>query len=141
MLTRIGARPRERNHLIRDGFSTMKELADYFQYASVPEVEKYFKDINKTFGSLPRAQDRVYFTPRLVKLMVAVIWYFVNCVYSFHIMPNIVSVTLNKALELDLVCSRLKPSSSSKETDSKDEDEITLPKLKGSNNWIDFRGL
>ena len=139
MLTNFGVRPRERNHLVRDGFDTMKRLTDYFQYSTIPEIEKYFKDANKTFGSMPRAQDRVYFAPRLIKLVVATIWYFVHCVYSFHIMPDITSVTLQKATELDLVCSQSKSSTASTDAESSNDDEITLPKLKGSNNWIDFR--
>ena len=139
MLDGLGVRPQERNHLVRDGFTTMKELTDYFQYSSVAEIEKYFKDVNKTFGSLPRAQDRVYFTPKLIKLIVAAIWYFVHCVHSFHIMPNIVMVTLQKATDLNDICSQLYSSSNQADSNENEDDEVTLPKLKGSTNWIDFR--
>lgn len=139
MLTRLGVRPRERAHLVRDGFSTMEELVEYFQFSSVLEIEKYFKDINKTFASLPRAQDRVYFTPRMVKLIVGSIWYFVHSVKSFHMMPNIGLLTLQKAVQLDITCSQLKTNASTKESTDKDDDEVTLPKLKGSINWIDYR--
>ena len=139
MLTRIGVPVRERDHLVSDGFLTMKQITDYFQYSSVFEIEEYFKDINKTFGSRPRANDRVYFNPRVTKLLVASIWYFVHCVYSFHIMPDIDSLTLAKATQLDLACSQHKTSSNSTDSESKEDDDVVLPKLKGSINWIDFR--
>ena len=41
-------------HLRNDGFSTLKDMVEYFERSSGSQIKKYFEKINSTFESSPK---------------------------------------------------------------------------------------
>ena len=138
LLTRIGVSQRQRDRLIEDDFETMEELVEHFQFSSGSEIESYLLGINKTFGNASQADRRVYFSPVMIGRIVGTILYFCHGLYTFHTIPDINEIDLERAVELSYNYHqgrRLK-----NDDDSDDEDlDTSLPKLKGAGNWITFR--
>ena len=140
LLTRLGVADNQATHITNDEFLTMKDIVEFFQYSSFKDIEKYFNDVNKTYGTASRRELRVRFPPRVVTRFSGVIWYFVHGIYSFHTVPNIADVTRAFATEIGALAQDLSSPGDSAEDDSDiKSDDITLPTLKGTSNWIDFR--
>ena len=62
ILTILRVGENERSHLTNDGFTTLREIVEYFERSSGSQIKKYFEKINSTFGSSP-VNRRVYFSP------------------------------------------------------------------------------
>ena len=140
LLTRIGVSDRQQQHLTDDEFTTMKSVVEFFQFSDIKEITTYFEDVNKTYGNASRREARVRFPPRVIAKISGVIWYFVHCVYSLHTIPDVALITLDQSMELGRMAREgLDSDPASDDAKSNKEDEVSLPKLKGAANWIDFR--
>lgn len=99
LLTRVGLSQRQRDRLIEDDFQTMEELVEHFQFSSGSEIESYLSGINKTFGNASQADRRVYFSPVMIGRIVGTILYFCHGLYTFHTIPDINEIDLERAVE------------------------------------------
>jgi hypothetical protein len=128
----------EQSHLADDGFIKLRDIVEYFERSNGSQIKKYFEKINSTFGSSP-ANRRVYFPPRVIQHLSGIIWYYTHCVYTFHSIPSLTQITMRKATSLGMQLEEIIDPTNEDKTPKSGEDEITLPKLKGSNTWIEFR--
>lgn len=139
LLTIMGVGENEQAHMTLDGFRNLKDLVSYFELSTGTQIRKYFEKINSTFGSSP-ANRRVYIPPRIIERLSGIIWYYAHCVYTFHSIPSITRITVDKAISLGRLLDELNDVASKDEASGKkDDDDVTLPKLKGAGTWIDFR--
>ena len=60
-------------------------------------------------------------------------------VYTFHSIPSLILITVKKATDLGMQLKEVTDPMGEDKTGSATDDDITLPKLKGGNSWIDFR--
>ena len=51
MLETIGLSSIQRARIVGDGCATMKELVDQYKISGPKELERYLKDLNKTFAT------------------------------------------------------------------------------------------
>ena len=139
LLTILGVGDSEQAHIRLDGFQTLKELVSYFELSTGTQIKKYFEKVNSTFGSNPPAR-RVCIPPRIIERLSGVIWYYAHNVYTFHSIPSIMLLSADQATTLGRLLDKINDVSTKDDGSSKkDDDEITLPKLKGGGTWIDFR--
>ena len=138
MLQTIGLAASERNRIINDGFTTMETFVNHFKSGGPKEVSKYLKDLNKTFGNSTVAGRRVYYTPVVLNRIVGVSFYFILAVHSLHSIPDITSITANLASQYG---DRHKDFEAMSDSDLGDDapTEVTLPILKGSSNWVEWK--
>ena len=138
LLAILGVAGNQATHLTNDGFVTLRDIVEFFERSSGSQIKKYFENINSTFGSSP-PNHRVYFTPRTIKQLSGIIWYYTHCVYTFHSIPSLTLITVPRATELGMQLDEVLDPSGEESSGAKEDDDITLPKLKGGNTWIDFR--
>ena len=138
LLTIMRVGENERLHLANDGFTKLRDIVEYFERSNGSQIKKYFEKINSTFGSSP-ATRRVYFPPRVIQHLSGIIWYYTHCVYTFHSIPSLTQITVRKATSLGMQLEEIIDPLSEDKIPTNGEDEITLPKLKGGNTWIEFR--
>ena len=68
MLDTIGFASVQRARIVADGFTTMKESVDHYKITGPKELERYLKDLNKTFTTAAvNTSLRVYYSPKLIK--------------------------------------------------------------------------
>ena len=132
LLTIMGVDDNERSHLTSDGFTTFREIVEYFERSSGSQIRKYFEKINSTFGSSPTAR-RVSFSPRAIQQLSGIIWYYTHCVCTFHSIPSLILITVKKITDLRMQLEEVTDPTGEDKTGSATDDDITLPKLKGGN--------
>jgi hypothetical protein len=133
MLDNIGVPERERARITNDGFSTMNELVDHYAN-DVAGFKKYLENLNKTFATADEA-SKIYFTPPVTSKLTGVMHYFNVSVNGYHRVPDISIITADDANQFGRNYRE-----SIKRKDSKDDDDdLDIPKLLGSTNWVDFR--
>ena len=136
MLDNIGLTDVQRGRIVGDGFTTMKELVDHYKVTGPKELERYLKDLNKTFATAASNTGlRIYFSPKLIKRLCGVLFYFRIVVLYFHSVSDIDDITDELADDYGNTWMNYE---SSLEQDDLDED-FTIPKLKGQSNWLEFR--
>ena len=82
------------------------------------------------------AANPVRFSPVVMDRLFAVIHYFIQATTCFHTLPDIELIDRQMAMEL------IEPYRSYKQFSTEEVDEeilITLPELKGHENWISYR--
>ena len=99
-LTRIGVGATQVAHLRDDEFTTMMDLIEFFQFSTINEITKFFYDINKAYATAGRRELRVKFPSRVILRLSGVIWYFAQCIYTFHTVPDLHSITGPQATSL-----------------------------------------
>jgi hypothetical protein len=62
LMDKAGVKPRERLHIIEDGFESIKTLIEHYAN-DMKGFKAYLESLNKTFASARTASDKVYFTP------------------------------------------------------------------------------
>ena len=137
-LMRIGLSEAQRKRLIEDDFETMEELVEHFQFSTGSEIEAYLIGINKTFGNASQADRRVYFSPVIIGRIIGAILYFCHGLYTFHTIPDISEIDLERAVELSYNYHQGRRPKNDDDSDDEDLD-TSLPTLKGAGNWITFR--
>ena len=136
MLETIGLSAVQRARIVTDGCATMKELVDQYKISGPNELEKHIKDLNKTFATAATNTGlRVYFSPKLIKRLCGVLFYFRIVVLYFHSVSDIEDISEELADHYGDIW--MNHESSLKQDDL--DDDFTVPKLKGQSNWIEFR--
>ena len=139
LLTEIGMSDTQVARLQNDGFTTMKILVSHYQTGGATELEKYMRDLNKTFANASGSL-RVYFNPVIINRICGCMTYFTLCVYSFHTVPDIDKISIDDAGDLGSFWTKYNADKTSKGNKSSNDDTaIDLPKLKGASSWIAFR--
>ena len=62
VLFEIGIGENERDRLVDNGFSSMRDLVTQYEF-KIEDFRSYLKTLNKTFGSLADVDQRIYFPP------------------------------------------------------------------------------
>lgn len=133
----IGLNGRQQAKLVNDGFNTMKVLVDYYQATGIKEFEKYLQDVNKTFATASVAALRVYFNPIIINRLVGCVNYFNHIIHTFHTVTDIQLITI--PISTGLAALWIREKNELNATKDEDDDDIEIPKLKGSANWTSFR--
>jgi hypothetical protein len=133
MLNNIGVPDRERARITNDGFNNMNELVTHYTN-DVAGFKKYLENLNKTFSTADAAL-KVYFTPPVMMKLLGVMHYFNVSVNGYHMVPDIVSITADESSAFG---NCYKEFIKKKDLDD-DDDDLNIPKLLGSTNWVDFR--
>ena len=136
MLETIGLSTVQRDRIVGDGFATMKDLVDHHKVSGPKELEKYLKDLNKTFATASSNTGlRVYFPPKLIKRLCGVLFYYRIVVLYFHSISDIDDITAEVADGYGNIWMNYESSLIQDELD----DDFSIPKLKGQSNWLEFR--
>ena len=139
LLSKIGMSDTQTARIQKDGFTTMKTLVSHYQTGGATELEKYLRDLNKTFASASQ-NIRVYYNPVIINRFCGCLAYFQLCVYSFHTIPDIEAITEDISGDLGSFWTKYSADKKSKSGNSNDDDiAIDLPSLKGASSWIAFR--
>ena len=138
MLQEIGLNNTQVARLQSDGFTDMSTLVTHYQTGGASELEKYLRDLNKTFANAAVAL-RVYYNPVIINRLCGALTYFSLCVYSFHSIPDIGFITVNFSNDLGAFWTKFKADKKEKSGQSDEDTNIDLPKLKGASSWISFR--
>jgi hypothetical protein len=133
MLNTIGVPDRERARITNDGFTHMHELVTHYAN-DVSGFKKYLENLNKTFATADAAM-KVYFTPPVISKLTGVMHYFNVAVNGYHLIPDISIIT---GIESSAFGKHYQESTKKKDLDD-DDDDLNIPKLLGSTNWVDFR--
>jgi hypothetical protein len=133
MLDNIGVPDRERARITNDGFATMNELVSHYAN-DVAGFKKYLENLNKTFATATE-ENKVYFTPPVTSKLTGVMHYFNVAVNGYHMVPDISIITGNDANGFG----QSYRESIRKKDSEDDDDDLDIPKLLGSTNWVDFR--
>ena len=131
MMDAIGVEICERNRIVNDGFSSMKEIID-LHTNDVDGFKQYLVNLNKTFASAAGAL-RTYFTPVNVQRLTGVVYYYNHSINNLHRIPDILMITEDDATAYSLLYR-----ASTSDSDE-DPDSVEIPELTGAGNWIDFR--
>ena len=130
----IGLRNPERVRLINDGLTSVQALVNMYQH-NVKGFRTYLEGLNKTFATASTVANRVYYTPVIISKLMGVLFYFGHCVETLHVMPDVLSVD-----DAFIIENYEHWKSLSKELDTDDDTEdITIPQLKGHENWVQWR--
>ena len=70
----LGIINNQATHITNDEFLTMKDIVEFFQYSTFKDIEKYFNEVNKTYGNASCQELRVRFSPRVISWFSGVIW-------------------------------------------------------------------
>ena len=136
MLENLGLNQVHRARIIRDGFDSMKDLVDHYKVTGPKEFEKYLKDLNKTFATAAANSNlRVYYSPKIIKRLCGVLYYFRTIVLYFHSINDVDDVDIDLANQFGDMWMKHEASLSDDDLD----DDFSIPKLKGQTNWILFR--
>ena len=87
MLDVIGIESHQRNRLVDDGFTSMKNIVDLHSN-DVDGFKKYLTNLNKTFASSTNENLRIYFSPVDISRLVGVVYYFNHAINTFHRLPD-----------------------------------------------------
>ena len=128
----IGLNNRQQAKLVDDDFNTMKVLVDYYQTTGIKEFEKYLQDINKTFATASIAALRVYFNPIIINRLVGCVNYFNHTIHTFHTVTDIQLITV--PISTGLAAQWIREKNQLNAIKDEDDDDIDIPKLKGSAN-------
>lgn len=135
MMNTIGVSMRERNKIIADGFTSLATIISHHKN-DVKGFETYLSTLNKTFASASTVALRVYFSPVIIARFVGVVHYFNQSVNSFHTIPDQLYFDTDDASEY---ASHYRDFRTRFKKNEDTDDEIKIPILLGSTNWIDFR--
>ena len=72
LLTIMRVGDNERFHLTSDGFTTLREIVEYFERSYGSQIRKYFEKMNSIFGS-STTNRRVYFSPQAIQQLSGII--------------------------------------------------------------------
>jgi hypothetical protein len=133
MLNTIGVPDRERARITNDGFTQMNELVSHYAN-DVEGFKTYLENLNKTFATADE-EYKVYFTPPVTSKLVGIMHYFNVAVNGFHKIPDTSSITSREANRFGQCYQEF----TKKKDLEDDDDDLDIPKLLGSTNWIDFR--
>jgi len=130
----IGLSNPERVRLINDGMTSVQALVNMYGH-NIKHFCTYLEGLNKTFASANQVANRVYYTPIIISKLMGVLFYFSHCVETLHKMPDVLS--FDNAF---IVENYEHWKSFSKEVDTdQDTEDITVPQLKGHENWVQWR--
>ena len=130
----IGLTNPERVRLINDGMISVQALVNMYGH-NIKDFRTYLEGLNKTFASASVAANRVYYTPVIISKLMGVLFYFSHCVETLHRMPDVLSVDNAFIIE-----NYEHWKSFPKEVDTdEDSEDIIIPKLKGHENWVQWR--
>ena len=135
MMHTIGVSMRERNKIISDGFQNLSTIISHHKN-DVKGFETYLSTLNKTFASASTETLRVYFSPVIIARFVGVVHYFNQSVNSFHTIPDQLFFDADDTSEY---ASNYRDFRTRFKKNDDTDDEIKIPLLLGSTNWIDFR--
>ena len=132
----------EHQHALeRNGFDSLRDIVNAYKEEGAQALRKLLLDTNKMNAhaqTAVRGARTTYFTPVMIKRLTGVIHYYLRCIYALHTCPNIDNLTVEMADQMgaDFYDKGLK-----KDDEDDDEDLIDteIPKLKGTDNWMDFR--
>ncbi len=133
LLMLSGARPRERNRIIDDGFNAISTLLLHYEN-DVEGFETYLTNLNKTFATATAVNQRVYLSPPIIKSLVGSLHYYMEAVKVFHQIPDLSSLD---AYTINNACKLYKARKS-----NEDDDEAKPPvdiTLKGHTNYVKWR--
>lgn len=134
LLNNIGINPPERIHLYQDGFNTMADLVNHFNY-DIKGFKSYLENLNKTFAAA-RAQIRLYYTPRMIRRLCGIQYYFNHAFNTFHTILDVAFVNGDSA---DVMADEYEAHSKPSDDDDDKDVDLVIPKLEGHNNWINYR--
>ena len=132
MLRQIGVTRSCIDQFIVDDFDTMGAIVLQYK-GDITAFETYLKTINITMNT---AENPVRFSPIVMDRLLAVTHYFIQAVTCFHTLPDI--ELINKEMAVNLIDSYRSYKQFSND-DMNEEILITLPELKGHDNWISYR--
>ena len=124
----------ERTRLINDGITSISAMVEQYGY-DIKSFQNYLQNLNKIFATAPNLADRVYLSPPVIMQLCGALFYFNHCVNSLHIIPDIMSADGTflsenydhfKVLTNEII-------------EDEEEEEIEIPKLKGHENWVQWR--
>ena len=131
LLTEIGLNDIQAARLESDGFTMMGVLVSHYQTSGASDLEKYIRDLNKTFTNAVVAL-RVYYNPVIINCLCGCLTYFLLCVYSFHTILDIGLIDVATAGNLGSFWTKFNANKKIKSNKSDDGTNIDLPKLKGA---------
>ena len=123
-----------RDKIVQDGFNSIQSLV-HMHSNDTDGFKKYLSNLNKTFATAA-ARIRVYYSPVVITRFAAVLFYYDQCINGYHTIPDL--SLIDSAFADDMI-QALKDKEEAKENDSDDGEDIKIPNLKGSDDWIDFR--
>lgn len=132
LLRRIGVTNACIAQLTNDDFDTMETVVQQYK-GNIKSFETYLKTVNKTMHN---ATNPVRFSPVVMDRLLAVIHYLIQSVQCFHKLPDMALIDRQMAGNL------MEPFRIYKQFRTEDADEevlISLPDLKGHENWITYR--
>ena len=135
VLFEIGIGENERDRLVDDGFSSMRDFVTQYEF-KIEDFRLYLKTLNKTFGSLADVDQRICFPPPAMSKAIGILHYGLVCYYGFHVIPDLNNVTNDLASEYYKNLEDLKDLQASQD---ENEIEIKVPDFKGASNWRTFR--
>jgi len=87
-LQAIGFSPAQRNGISLERFTSIKILVDHYPLEGSSGLEKYLRELNKTYAGAAQA-IRVHYTPLIVSRLAGCLNYYVLSVYALHTIPDI----------------------------------------------------
>ena len=84
---------------------------------------------------------RVYYDPVIINRLCGCLTYFLQCLYSFHIIPDIELINVATSGNLGSFWTKFNADKKIKTYKSDDDTNSNLPKLKGASSWISFRDI
>ena len=123
-----------RNKIVQDGFNSIRSIVNMHSN-DTSGFRKYLNSLNKTFA-IATTRLRVYYAPVVIARFVAILYYYDQCVNSYHTIPDLSFVDSAFA---DEMVQALKEPEESIDNQSDDKEDIKVPGLQGTKNWVDFR--
>jgi len=138
-LESIGFSPAQRNRISLEGFTSMKILvAHSYQLEGSSGLEKYLRDLNKTYAGAAQA-IRVHYTPRIVSCLAGCLNYYILSVYALHTIPGVLVIDANMAANHGKFWTKYKCDKNASDLYKDDDVATDLSKLKGATAWVAFR--
>jgi len=139
-LDRIGLDEAQSNRLLSDGFVSMKTLVGHYHMSGPEEMDKYLRDLNKTFANASRQENRVYYTAVVINRLIGCLSYFIHCVHSFHTIPDIAIIQMEDADDHGNQWKEFYSDKKRANAKTSDDDlNVEIPTLKGPATWVPFR--
>ena len=137
LMNNIGITSRaSRNQIVQDGFNLVQSLVN-MHTNDAEGFKKYLNILNKTFATATSHSGlRVYYSPVIIARFLAILHYYDQCINGYHTIPDI---NLVDSAFADKMIQTLKEHEESATMDSDDKEDVTIPTLQGSKNWVDFR--
>ena len=135
-MNRIGITDvRSRDKIISDGYESIQSIVNMHSN-DCDGFKKYLNTLNKTYATA-RAVIQVYYSPKVIVRFAALLFYYDQAVKGFHQIPNLSFLDIDFVEEIAEIQKTIY-SDVSKDSDDESED-VTIPNLKGTMNWVDFR--